>query len=112
MGGSEFALHGTLDYLILKALAAGAEHGYGIARWIGRVTDQELTVEEGSLYPALHRLERERYLASRWGQTENKRRAKYYRLTASGEKRLREEEGRVSRFAAAVAKVAAARSGS
>ncbi len=79
---------GTLDMLILKAVAGEAMHGFGVARWIERVTDQRLTIDEGALYPALHRLERRGWLDSDWQMTENKRRAKYYGLTKAGRSEL------------------------
>jgi transcriptional regulator len=79
---------GTLDMLILKAVAGEAMHGFGVARWIERVTDQRLTIDEGALYPALHRLERRGWLDSDWQMTENKRRAKYYGLTKAGRAEL------------------------
>src|SRR5215208_1589216 len=75
-------LQGTLDVLVLKTLSWGAMHGYGIARWIQQVTDDVLQIEEGSLYPALHRMERKGWIEARWGLSENNRRAKYYTLTA------------------------------
>ncbi len=79
---------GTLDMLILKAVAGDAMHGFGVARWIERVTDQRLTIDEGALYPALHRLERRGWLDSDWQMTENNRRAKYYGLTKAGRSEL------------------------
>src|SRR3954464_9526279 len=84
-------LQGTLDLLILKTLSWGTTHGYGIARWIQQVTDDLLRIEEGSLYPALHRLERRGLIDAEWGLSENNRRAKYYRLTARGRRALRAE---------------------
>ena len=108
MGKNDVALSAsTLNYLVLKALAAGAEHGYGVARWIERVTDDALSVEEGSLYPALHRLERQGLLESRWGTSEHNRRAKFYRLTPEGGRRLAAEQENWREFAVAMAKVAA-----
>ncbi len=98
-------LKGTLDLLILKTLSWGPTHGYGVARWIEQVTDDALRVEEGSLYPALHRLEKRGWIESDWGLSENNRRAKYYALTADGRKQLRAESADWSRFAAAVFKV-------
>jgi len=98
-------LKGTLDLLILKTLSWGPTHGYGVARWIELVTDDVLRVEEGSLYPALHRLEKRGWVESDWGLSENNRRAKYYALTAEGRKQLRAESADWSRFAAAVFKV-------
>jgi PadR family transcriptional regulator, regulatory protein PadR len=98
-------LKGTLDLLILKTLSWGPAHGYAVARWIEQVTDDVLRVEEGSLYPALHRLEKRGWIASEWGLSDNNRRAKYYDLTADGRKQLRAESADWSRFAAAVFKV-------
>ena len=98
-------LKGTLDVLILKTLSWGPTHGYGVARWIEQVTDDVLRVEEGSLYPALHRLEKRGWVESDWGLSENNRRAKYYSLTADGRKQLRAESADWSRFAGAVFKV-------
>lgn len=87
MAGSDLYV-GTLDVLILKALSWGPMHGYGIARWIEQVTDEELLVEEGSLYPALHRLERRGWIKATWGASDNNRRAKYYALTRAGRTQL------------------------
>src|SRR3954469_12220307 len=84
-------LQGTLDLLVLKTLSWGATHGYGIARWIQQVTDDVLQIEEGSLYPALHRLEKRGWVESDWGVSENNRRAKFYALTARGRAQLRSE---------------------
>ena len=84
-------LQGTLDLLILKTLTAGPMHGFAIARWIRETTNDALQLEEGTLYPALYRMERKGWIASRWRQTENKRKARYYSLTASGKKQLRLE---------------------
>ena len=84
-------LQGTLELLILKTLSWGPAHGYGIASWIEQVTDDALRVEEGSLYPALHRMERKGWLEPEWGVSENNRRAKYYRLTDEGRAQLREK---------------------
>jgi PadR family transcriptional regulator, regulatory protein PadR len=81
-------LHGTLDLLILKTLALGPAHGHTIAHAIERRSDEVLQVEHGSLYPALHRLEDRRWIASFWGTSENNRRARYYRLTPAGRKQL------------------------
>jgi PadR family transcriptional regulator, regulatory protein PadR len=98
-------LKGTLDLLILKTLSWGPTHGYGVARWIEQVTDDVLRVEEGSLYPALHRLEKQGWVESDWGLSENNRRAKYYTITGEGKKHLRAESADWSRFSAAVFKV-------
>lgn len=81
---------GTLDMMVLKAVLAEANHGFGIARWIEGVTGDRLTVEEGALYPALHRLEERGLLASEWRRTEHGRRARYYRVTDEGERELAE----------------------
>ena len=77
-------LQGTLELLILKALSQGAAHGYGIARWIEDATDDALRVEEGSLYPALHRMKGKGWLSAEWGTSDNNRRAKFYGLTPAG----------------------------
>ena len=98
-------LQGTLDMLILKSLTWGPMHGYGIAGWLQRTTDDALAVEEGSLYPALHRMMRRGWLAAQWGVSENNRRAKYYTLTAEGRRRLRLETSTWEAFIVAVAKV-------
>ena len=84
-------LQGTLDILILKTLSWGPAHGYGVARSLQRLTDDVLQVEEGTLYPALHRMERKGWLESEWGVSENNRRAKYYRRTRAGRRQLEKE---------------------
>lgn len=98
-------LHGTLDLLILKSLVGGSMHGYNIAEHIQRTSADVLRVEEGALYPALHRLELRGLLASEWGVSENNRRAKYYKLTAAGRKQLAAETEHWSRMSAAIARV-------
>jgi len=98
-------LQGTLDLLVLKTLSWGSSHGYGIARWIQHVTGDVLLIEEGSLYPALHCLEKRGWISSDWGLSENNRRAKYYQLTARGRQQLRSEASTWSVFADAVSKV-------
>jgi transcriptional regulator len=98
-------LQGTLDLLILKTLMRGSMHGYGIAVHIQQVSDEMLRVEEGSLYPALHRIEQVGWISSEWGTSDNNRRAKYYRLTAVGRKQLTKEEENWNRLTRAVAKV-------
>ncbi|HEX7089994.1 MAG TPA: PadR family transcriptional regulator [Longimicrobiales bacterium] len=95
-------LRGTLDLLVLKALSWGPAHGYGIARWIEAATNDALAVGEGTLYPALHRLEERGWVRSSWGMSENNRRAKYYALTSAGRARLRVEAENWRRYAAAV----------
>ena len=102
-------LQGTLDILILKALASGPMHGYGIALWLERTTDDVLQIEEGSLYPALHRMQRKGLLEAEWGLSDNNRRAKYYRLTTVGKRHLQTETTSWERFADAVSTVLAAR---
>ena len=98
-------VQGTLDMLILKTLSRAPMHGYGISQWIQQISDEVLRVEEGSLYPALHRLELDGVIDAEWGQSENNRRAKYYRLTAEGRKRLSREAGDWRRLAQAIARV-------
>jgi PadR family transcriptional regulator PadR len=98
-------VQGTLDMLILKTLAGGSTHGYGIAQTIRRTSDDVLRVEEGSLYPALHRLELDGMIDSEWGLSANNRRAKYYRLTARGRKQLLEEANNWRRLSEAIARV-------
>jgi PadR family transcriptional regulator, regulatory protein PadR len=85
-------LRGTFDLLILKSLSAGPAHGYTIAQWIERSTDDLLDIEEGTLYPALHRLERRKLISAEWGVSENNRRARFYELTAGGKRALRTEQ--------------------
>jgi PadR family transcriptional regulator, regulatory protein PadR len=98
-------VQGTLDMLILKTLAKGAMHGYGIAESIRQISEEVLRVEEGSLYPALHRLELDGVVDSEWGQSANNRRAKYYRLTGLGRKRLSSEASNWTRVVQAIARV-------
>lgn len=96
-------VQGTLDMLVLKTLARGTMHGYAIAEFIQGTTNNVLRVEEGALYPALHRLELRGLLASDWGVSENNRRAKYYRLTTAGKKQLASEAEHWSRMTSAIA---------
>lgn len=98
-------LHGTLDALVLKTLAWGPRHGYAIARWIEQISDDALRIEEGSLYPALYRLERRGWLEAEWGLSESGRRVKLYSLTAAGRQRLEVETEQWSRFAEAVGRI-------
>jgi transcriptional regulator len=98
-------LQGTLGILILKALLGGASHGYGIARWVEETTDDVLRIEEGSLYPALRRLEDRRFVKSEWGVSENNRRARYYTITAAGRAHLRTEAAVWMRYSGAVVQV-------
>jgi PadR family transcriptional regulator, regulatory protein PadR len=102
-------LPGTLDLLILKAVSLGPLHGYGALLRIGQISGGALNIEQGALYPALYRLERQGLLAAEWGVSENNRRAKYYSLTPSGRKRLREEIAGWERLAGAMAAAIKAR---
>jgi PadR family transcriptional regulator PadR len=107
MGNSDEAgiLPGTLDMLILKTLTRGRMHGYAIAEFLQQTSEGVLRIEEGALYPALHRLELRGWLSSEWGVSSNKRRAKYYRLTAVGRKQLAAESANWSRLSGAVIRV-------
>jgi transcriptional regulator len=96
-------IQGTVEMLVLKALARGPMHGYGVAEWIEQTSQQVLRVEEGALYPALHRLELRGLLSAKWGASDNNRRAKFYQLTAEGRRRLEAESSRWARLSAAVA---------
>ena len=99
------ALQGTLDLLVLKTLSRGPEHGYGIAAHLQAVSEEGLRVEEGSLYPALHRMEQSGWIAAEWRLTSKNRRARVYRLTRAGQKRLDAEQEKWSRLTIAVGKV-------
>src|SRR5678815_3140135 len=98
-------LQGTLDLLILKTLSWGPAHGYAVARWIEQLTGEVLTVGEGSLYPALHRLEERDWVTSEWQLSATKRRTKVYRLTPDGRSQLRREKSSWAEFTGAVAKI-------
>lgn len=98
-------LHGTLDALILKTLSWGVRHGYGIAKWIEEATDEAVVVEEGSLYPALYRMERRGLIEADWGISELGRKAKFYRITAKGRRQLAADTQQWARFATGVSKV-------
>src|SRR5688572_329184 len=100
-------LQGTLDLLILKTLALGPQHGWGISQRIQQISDDVLRVNQGSLYPALHRLEEHGWIASEWGTSDNNREAKFYRLTRAGQRQLRVETDNWSRMSEAVGKVLA-----
>jgi len=102
MAESTDLLQGTLDLLILQTLAAGPMHGWGVAQRIQQVSKDVLQIGQGSLYPALHRLEYKGWIASDWGNSENNRRAKYYRLTATGKKQLEAELATWERLSAAI----------
>jgi len=97
--------HGPLQLMILKTLTWGPQHGYAIASWIRRTTGEILQVEEGSLYPALHRMEQRGWIEADWGLSENNRRAKFYRLTEAGRSHLRAESPNWLRYARAVTAV-------
>jgi transcriptional regulator len=99
-------LQGTLDLLVLKSLASrGAMHGYGITVHIQSIAGEAMKVEEGSLYPALHRMAQEGWISAKWGASENNRRARYYSITAAGRKQLAREEQRWGELTEAVARV-------
>ncbi len=100
-------LQGTLDVLVLKTLSNGPMHGWGISQRIQQVSEDVLAVNQGSLYPGLHRLEEKGWIAAEWGNSENNRRARYYSLTRAGRRQLAEETETWERFAAAVARVLA-----
>jgi PadR family transcriptional regulator PadR len=106
----EGLLRGTLDVLILKSVSWGPRHGYSIAEWIHAITDEELLVEEGPLYTALHRLERKGWLAAEWGYSDKNRKAKYYQLSRSGRQQLRSEVSSWDRYVRAIAKALSATS--
>ena len=95
-------LQGTLDLLILKAVSLGPLHGYGVLLRIQQISQKRLLIQQGSLYPALYRLEHQALITSEWGESENKRKAKYYRLTAAGRRRLKEETAYWRRFSEAI----------
>jgi len=101
-------LQGTLDLLILKAVSLGPLHGYGVLLRIQQISGEELVVQQGSLYPALYRLEHQGAIASEWGESDNNRRAKYYSLTAAGRDRLVEETGKWNRMAGIIGTILSA----
>ncbi len=98
-------VRGTLDLILLKTLSWEPMHGVGIVRWIEQVTQRQLLVEEGALYPALHRLEARGWLASEWGLADTGRRAKFYRLTPRGRRQLANEASRWTRYATAMSRI-------
>ena len=95
-------LQGTLDMLILKAVSLGPLHGYGVLLRIHQISDKQLEIQQGSLYPALYRLEHQGWISSEWGESENHRKAKFYRLTAAGRRRLQSETDKWNRLAAVI----------
>ena len=107
MAGKLDLLQGTLDLLILKTLALGAQHGWGISQRIQQMSDNVLRVNQGSLYPALQRLETAGWIDSEWGASENNRQAKFYRLTRKGDRQLKDETQQWERMTGAVAKILA-----
>jgi PadR family transcriptional regulator, regulatory protein PadR len=96
-------LQGTLDMLILKAVSLGPQHGYGVLLRIQQISDDQLEIQQGSLYPALYRLEHQGAITSEWGESENNRRAKFYRLTPAGRALLRAETGKWNRMTEVIA---------
>lgn len=104
-GSANELLHGTLETLVLKAIAGGPRHGYAIARWLEERTGDVLQVEDGSLYPAFYRMEQRGLLQASWGTSELGRKAKFYRITPAGRKRLAASTAEWARFSAAISKV-------
>jgi PadR family transcriptional regulator, regulatory protein PadR len=98
-------LRGTLDVILLRALTQGPMHGYAISKWIRDRTNEEMIIEEGALYPALHRLARKGWVDATWGYSENNRKAKYYRLTAAGRRRLQLETASWAQYARLVSRI-------
>ncbi|MBB5059058.1 transcriptional regulator [Granulicella aggregans] len=105
MGKQVDLLQGTLDLLILKAVSLGPLHGYGVLLRIQQISGEQLEIQQGSLYPALYRLEHQGWIASEWGESDNNRKAKFYSLTDTGKKQLRSEEDRWNRMAAVMATI-------
>ena len=105
MGKQVDLLQGTLDLLILKAVSLGPLHGYGVLLRIQQISGEQLEIQQGSLYPALYRLEHQGWIASEWGESDNNRKAKFYSLTTAGKKQLRSEEDRWNRIAAVMATI-------
>jgi transcriptional regulator len=102
-------LQGTLDLIVLKSLSWGPMHGFGLARWIQHTTEDALQIEEGSLYPALYRMENRGWIKASWALTENGRRAKYYKLTAAGRRQLATESRSWDEVSGAIMKIMTAR---
>lgn len=105
MGKQNDLLQGTLDMMVLKAVSLGPLHGYGILLRIQQISGERLEIQQGSLYPALYRLEHEGWITSEWGQSENNRKAKYYRLTAAGRRRLQSETEKWNHMADAISAI-------
>ena len=102
MGKQIDLLQGTLDMLILKAVSLGPLHGYGVLLRIQQISGEQLEIQQGSLYPALYRLEHQGWVGSKWGESENNRKAKFYSLTAAGKRQLQQEAQRWNRMAALI----------
>jgi transcriptional regulator len=102
VGDAQELLQGTLDLLILKALSLGPLHGYGVLLRIQQISQDRLRIQQGSLYPALYRLEHQGLITSEWGESENRRKAKFYRLTANGRRRFKEETAYWKQFSNAI----------
>ena len=108
MASADFdLLRGTLDLLVLRALSTGPQHGFGVTQWIRQATRDELRVEDGAMYTALHRLEKRGFIAGEWGVTENNRRARYYTLTPAGRRELAQDTANWTAYAVAVFRVLA-----
>ena len=105
MGKAIDLLQGTLDMLILKAVSLGPLHGYGVLLRIQQISGEQLEIQQGSLYPALYRLEHQGRIASKWGESDNKRKAKFYSLTAAGRRQLRAETEKWNRMATLIASI-------
>ena len=105
MGKQIDLLQGTLDMLILKAVSLGPLHGYGVLLRIQQISGEQLEIQQGSLYPALYRLEHQGWIASEWGESENKRKAKFYSLTAAGRRQLQSETEKWNRMASLIASI-------
>ena len=105
MGKQIDLLQGTLDMLILKAVSLGPLHGYGVLLRIQQISGEQLEIQQGSLYPALYRLEHQGWIASEWGESDNKRKAKFYSLTASGRRQLQSETEKWNRMASLIASI-------
>ena len=105
MGKQVDLLQGTLDMLILKAVSLGPLHGYGVLLRIQQISGEQLEIQQGSLYPALYRLEHQGWIASEWGESDNKRKAKFYSLTAAGRRQLRSETEKWNRMASLIASI-------
>ena len=110
MGKQIDLLQGTLDMLILKAVSLGPLHGYGVLLRIQQISGEQLEIQQGSLYPALYRLEHQGWIASEWGESDNKRKAKFYSLTASGRRQLQSETEKWNRMASLIANILRTRS--